>query len=379
MMERKKSQAGLKINDSRIDWTNPDSHYFFNPKHPSAQSLKELAKKLPLLKGHIYLFTSNMGKVCLLSKSAILHSAQVVSQNLQIQKSDNSLISLPLFHIAGLAILARSFCSRSQFEYGSTTWKASVFKKELEKKKISLCSLVPAQIYDLVQHRIKSPKTLRIVLVGGDHLSPWLYKKARTLGWPILISYGFTEASGQIACTEIHSLQKTHFPKMKILNHIEIQKKSSLIKIKSQSLLTAYFDREKKHLYDPKDSKARLELPDKVHLHKGFLSVKGRKGEEIKILGERVHLQKLSFFLEELSQNFPGEYYLTAVPEPRKGQQLVLVTNCFDLYKIENLVKKFNAKVLPFEKIQALYCVPEIEKSALFKVRQKQTQTLLSF
>ena len=369
----------LRINDTKIDWTSPDSHYFFNPKHPQAQSLKKLANDLPFLKGHIYLFTSHLGKVCLLSKSAFLSSASAVNKNLQTQTKDRWLISLPLFHVAGLSILARSFCGHFSCEPSSFSWQALSFQKELEEKKISLCSLVPAQIYDLVQLNLKAPKALRAVIVGGDSLSPWLYKKARGLGWPILISYGLTEASSQVACADLNSLNKNLFPKMKILDHIEIKKIRSGVKLKSESLLTAYFDIQKKTLHDPKDSKAWLELTDEILLEKNFLFVKGRKDEEIKILGERINLQKLSFLLEERSQNISGECHLTPVPDSRQGLKLVLVTNCFDFSETLLLVKDFNAKVLPFEKIQSIYCVPEIKKSPLFKVRQKQIQSQLGF
>ena len=369
----------LRINDTKIDWTSPDSHYFFNPWHPQARKLKKLTNELPFLKGHIYLFTSHLGNICLLSKSAFLCSAQAVNKNLQTQTTDKWLISLPLFHVAGLSILARRFCGGFSCELSSFSWQASSFQKELEEKKISLCSLVPAQIYDLVQYNLKAPKTLRAALVGGDSLSPWLYKKARSLGWPILTSYGLTEISSQVACADLSSLNKNRFPKMKILDHIEIKKIRSGVKLKSDSLLTAYFDIQKKTLKDPKDSEGWLELPDEILLEKNSLLVKGRKDEEIKVLGERVSLQKLSFLLEELSSNVLGECHLTAVPDSRQGLKLVLVTNCFDFSKILLLVKGFNAKVLPFEKIQNIYYVSEIQKSSLFKVRQKQIQKQLGF
>ena len=369
----------LKINDKKIDWTNSDSHYFFNPKHPEAQKLKDLASQLPFIKGHIYLLTSSLGKICLLSKSAFLSSAKAVNKNLQIQAKDRWLISLPLFHVAGLSILVRSFCGNFSCEQGSSSWQAKSFQKELEEKKITLCSLVPAQIYDLVKQNLRAPKCLRVVLIGGDALSPLIYKKARKLAWPILVSYGLTEACSQVACADLDSLNKNLFPKMKLLDHIEIKKINSKVKLRSKSLLTAYFDRKQKNLYDPKDSKSWLELQDDIFLEKNYISIKGRKDEKIKILGEKVDLQKLSFLLEDLSQKSLEEYHLVAVPDPRQGFKLDLVTTCFDFSKNLFLVESFNAKVLPFEKIQSIYCVLNIKKSHLFKVRQKQMRDQLNF
>ena len=369
----------LKINDSRIDWTSSDSHYFFNPSHPEAQKLKELASQLPFLKEHIYLFTSSYGKICLLSKAAFLHSAKIVNKNLQVQSKDKWLISLPLFHIAGLSILSRSFCGGFTYEQSSSLWSAKNFKKELEEKKINLCSLVPAQIYDLVKQNLKAPKSLRAVLVGGDALSPLLYKKARKLSWPILISYGLTEACSQVACSDFHSLSKPFFPKMKILDHIEIKTTETNFKIKSKSLLTAYFDSKEKKFYDPKDSKGWLKLQDEIFFESPFISIKGRIEEEVKILGERVSLKELSFLLENLSQKFLEDYQLIAMPDKRQGFKLVLLTDSFDFSKSLCLSDQFNAKVLPFEKIQSIYCVSKIKKSELLKVRQKEIITQLGF
>ena len=434
----KKSKT-LRVNNIKIDWDNSDSHYFFNPKQPQAKKLKELAKKLPFLKGHIYLWTSNNGKICLLSKSAFLSSAQAVNKNLQTQKADRWLVSLPLFHVGGLAILARSFCGGFTFKTGPKKWQASSFQKEIKEKKISLSSLVPAQVYDLACQNLKAPKNLRALVVGGDRLSPALYKKAKSLGWPLLVSYGLTELCSQVACSSLSSLNKKSCPKMKLLDHIKIKQISSclnqrlkqnksrshlshrlkqnesqsmdpltkiknqsatpltkikkqsmdpltkiknqsatpLTKIKSQSLLTAYFDVEQKKLYDPKDKQGWLRLDDEIILEKNFLTVTGRKEEEIKILGERVNLKKLSFILERLCQKELGEYRLVAIPDPRQGHYLSLITNDFNLSKAFALAKNFNKKALLFEKIQGLYFVPEIKKSGLFKIRQKILQNQL--
>lgn len=369
----------LKINDYKIDWASEDSHYFFNPRHPQTKKLKELAKKLPFIKGHIYLFSSNNEKICLLSKSAFLCSAQVVNKNLQTKTKDIWLVSLPLFHVAGLSILARSFCGGYSFKISSSSWEPKSFQKELKEKRASLCSLVPAQIYDLLRENLKAPKTLRVVLVGGDSLSPKLYKKARALNWPILISYGLTEACSQVACSELSTLNQISFPKMKLLDHIKIKQTNSKTKIKSQSLLTAYFDIQKNTLFDPKDSSAWLELSDELLLEKGYVVVKGRKEEEIKILGEKTNLQKLSFLVDELFQNFPKEQNLVALPHPREGFQLALMTSSVDFSKTLELVSIFNKKVLPFEKIQSIYYVPEIKKSTLFKTRQKLLIKQLGF
>ena len=66
-------------------------------------------------------------------------------------------------------------------------------------KRQTLTSLVPAQVFDLVNAGLKPPHILRAVLVGGGRLEDALYQKATALGWPLLPGYGMTEAASQIA------------------------------------------------------------------------------------------------------------------------------------------------------------------------------------
>ena len=367
----------LLINNNRVDWDSSKSHYFFNPRHPKAQNLKKLAKQISYFKSHIYLFTSGLGRICVISKQAFLESAQAVNRHLQVTEKDIWLICLPLFHVSGLSILARQFCGGFSVVRSLNSWEPKNFKRELSEKKASLCSLVPSQIYDLVRKNIKAPKNLRALIIGGDSLSPFLYKKARELGWPVLISYGLTETSSQIACSPLSSLRRKSFPKIQLLSHVSVKNRPA--RVKSSCLLTAYFDIEKKQLIPVLDSKGFFKLPDRVLFEGNQLVFQGRKEEEIKILGERVDFKKLSFLLEKLSQHLKKEFYLLAVPDRRKGNQLVLITTNFDFLLNFSLVKKFNKKVLPFEQIQAIYTVPQIKKSLLAKFRQKTTLKQLAF
>lgn len=369
----------LRINDSKIDWLNSDSHYFFNPRHPDKQKLKQLAKKIPFLKGHIYLFSSGGEKICLLAKEALLVSALAVNQALKTRAEDRWLISLPLFHIGGLSILARAFVGEFICQQGFALWKAQRFQKELNDKKISLSSLVPTQVYDLVQCQLKAPQTLRALIVGGGALSPMLYKKARELNWPVLPSYGLTEVSSQVALSVSSSLGTTKLPSMNILDHIQIKTLRLKTKIKSKSLLTACFDVQNNKLYDPKDSKGWLELPDAIQIKKKALLVKGRTEEMIKISGETVSLQKLSFILEKLSHNLLNQCQLVALPDPRRGFQLVLLTSSFDRIKAQNLVYSFNKKVLAYEKIKGIYFVSKNKTSPFYKTRQKALLKQIGF
>ena len=369
----------LRINDGAVDWLSPESHYFFNPRHPKAEEFKTLTRKLPFFAGHIYLFSSSSQKICLLSKEAFLISAKSVNQFLNCHPGDCWALSLPLFHAGGLSILARSFCGGFPFrEIGKKSagqtvfsWDPLEWRKEAEARGVTLASLVPAQIYDFVQKSLPPPKKLRAAVAGGESLPPALYKKARRLGWPLLPSYGLTEAASQTATAALDSLEKGSFPKLKILPHIKIQEKEGCLKIKSPSLLTGIFDLKTGEFKDPKDSEGWLDLDDFGERRGEFLEIKGRKDEMIKILGELVDLRELSRLLDELALSSGAEYQLAAVPHKRRGFELNLLTDSFDQREIFVIVERFNQRALPAARIQKVYCVPQIKKSPLFKARQQ--------
>jgi len=198
----------LLINNIQIDWQSEQSHYFFNPQHPRADDFKKIALKAPVLKSHIYLYTSGGSKICLLSKKALLHSARLANQNLQAGSKDKWLISLPFYHVGGISILARAFLSGSSYSIQDGGWNPMSFKNHIEREKITLSSLVPTQVYDLLQEGLKAPSSLRALLVGGDFLPPSFYQKSRNLGWPLLPCYGATETSSHIAAAELSFLKE---------------------------------------------------------------------------------------------------------------------------------------------------------------------------
>ena len=364
----------LKINDPAIDWLSQDSHLFFNDRHPQSGEWKELSKKLPFFPGHIYLFTSSYRKIAILSKESFLISARAVNRHLECAPEDRWLITLPLTHAAGLSILARSFCGFFSFVRGAGTWDPKTFLDLLKRKKITLCSLVPAQIYDLVKIRVCPPSSLRAVVVGGGALSPSLYQEARELKWPLLPSYGLTELCSQVATAPFSSLKENSFPEMKILSHVQLKVEKGTLHIQSKALLKGYFDLEKNQFWDPKTADGWFDTGDLGEVSGDKLRVKGRKDCQIKILGELTDLTALSHKLESLMSalSLKERFVLIPVSDNRKEWDLQIVTTSFNEKDILKVVEEFNKNVAPFQKIKTVYSVEKLPETDIFKVSLEQ-------
>jgi O-succinylbenzoic acid--CoA ligase len=309
-----------------------------------------------------------------LSKNAFLASAEAVNLHLQSDSRDIWLNSLPTFHVGGLSIFARAYLSQAQVFSLENNWRADVFCQLLSEKKITLSSLVPTQVFDLVENKLKAPQSLRAIIVGGGALAPDLYGKALDLGWPILPSFGMTECCSQIATAEILSLNAKN-PRLKILSHMQAETTAEgKLKIKSPSLLTGFaqWNDSIPEWKDPKKQDWFL-TEDQVILKNGYLESQGRGHQYIKILGEGISLFRLQEIFEQVvrsedPQNWMS-YALTAVPHPRKENEILMLHASANPDKIEKVFRAYNAQVLSIEKLERTFALKEIPRTDLGKVR----------
>lgn len=331
-----------------VNFENQQSHILKNPRLPKETAFPDV--ELP---GHVWVATSGTTgsiKWAALSKEALLVSAQAVNDHFSLSQKDVWLNPLPTFHVGGLGIYARAHLTSSKvFPYGK--WDPCSFVEALKTSQATMTSLVPAQLFDLVNASLQPPASLRAVIIGGGYVADALFERATQLRWPIAPSYGMTECCSQVA---------TAYPgqrHLQILPHVTLR--DSPLKISSKSLLTGYW--KEGSFFDPKESDW-FQTEDLVEIQDNHLRFLGRKGEWAKILGENVHLLPLQSLWDQLSNS---EGYLKFLPDPRKGNCIALVTT---ESSVDQLIAQFNSQVMPYERIEKSIQVPRIEKTALGKV-----------
>ncbi|HUP45797.1 MAG TPA: AMP-binding protein [Thermoanaerobaculia bacterium] len=345
-----------------IDFSSPETHLLLNPRMPDDERrrLEQLHASVPALAGHIWLATSGTTgsiKLVALSKPAMLASAAAVNAHLDAAREDVWCCVLPRFHVGGLSIYARAFTA------GATVRTEDWEPRRFARGGFTLASLVPAQVRDLVQAALPSPPGVRAVAVGGGAMSRELYRSARDLGWPILPSYGLTEAASQVATATVES------EALRILRHVEVREIDGALALRGPSLLTGYamFDDRGQPLFaDPKRD-GWFVTEDRGEVVGGVLRIQGRAGAFIKIGGESVDLLRLDGVLESVRGEVDAA--LVALPDERLGFVIHLAAAAADAGEI---VERFNARVLPFERIRAVHRVEAIPRTALGKVRRAE-------
>ena len=376
-----------KINPLQINWESEDSLCFFNEKHGQKALFVSYIPRLPDLKSHIWLATSgrNHQKWVALSKKALLISAHAVNQHFDITSKDRWGLCLPLFHVGGLSILARAHLSQSVCFRYNEKWSAKSFMTFLNENKITMSALVPAQVYDLVKMGFSCPPSVRAVVVGGESLNGTLYQSAGKLNWPLLPSYGLTECGSQVATADRDSLSQDmeNEPRMKILSHIKVKTVQREIVIQSESLLSGFVPLSPSlqgEFQDPK-REGWYFTGDKGFVQKGFIKIKNSSDEQIKILGEKVHLKYLEDTLMGilLKKTVKGRYILLPVPDEREGFQISLVTDTFNQWMVSGIIREFNEKVSPFEKIRQVYFIPSFPLTDILKISKRALLKKLAF
>jgi O-succinylbenzoic acid--CoA ligase len=287
---------------------------------------------LPELRGHVLFETSGSSgtpKWIALSKTALLASAAAVNRHLGVTRTSCWGLALPLHHVGGFGVTARAHEAGCRFARFNWRWDAAAFAAWLTENEVTHTSLVPTQVHDLVKARIRTRHSLRAVVVGGGHLDVETGSAARALGWPVLASYGMTEAASQIATQDLAALEEPYQPSpLPLLPIWQAEStEDGRLRIAGPALFSGKLihDGETWH-YEPRLSEWHL-TEDNVKLENGYLTPIGRADSLVKVLGELVDPQEIERELSALSGGalVSGSFVVVAVPDARTEHRLIPV------------------------------------------------------
>jgi O-succinylbenzoic acid--CoA ligase len=345
-----------------------------NPRTP----LPEVPPPDAIPRGHLVFPTSGStgsgpSLVCL-SMPAFLANAAAVNAWLGAGRDDTWLRALPTFHVGGLAIHARAHLADSGVVIDHDRWNPLHFTNLVAAHHITLASLVPAQLHDLVTARLPAPRSLRAVLVGGGPLSSALASDALGLGWPILATYGMTEASSQIAtaCPHGDPLDLRLLPCWEARTEAD-----GRLAIRGAPLLSGFLRLERGtwHVAPARAPDGFFLTNDRARLAGRSLQFLGRTDRTVKVLGELVDLDAVENTLTSAGMP-PHAGCVLSIPNPRSGQQLVLLTDAAEA-TARTWLNLATPHLPPFARISSIQTVPELPRSPLGKILRSHAALLL--
>lgn len=356
-----------------------------NPKLEPARIdvARQAANASEMLRGHLLVASSGTtaaapgeDKWVALSRAALLASAHAVNTFLDSGPHDVWLNPLPKFHVGGLGVLTRARLSGAAY-FSLREWNAEAFLDLSLEHRATLASLVPTQVFDIVQAGLPAPRSLRAVIVGGGALDATLKSRALQLGWPLLESYGMSETASQVATARTPE-ERTLTP----LPHAALgfDDDGTIVVLRCPALLTAYLHvgPDGTRVEDPKHE-GSFRTNDLGELGPdGKLRILGRRSAFVKVLGESVDLVRLSALAKRLAaETGASDGAVTAVDDPRAGARVALAYTGSEALGAE-LLERFNTLVLPYERAVRVVQLPEIPRTALGKVAEKQLAEAVS-
>lgn len=239
------------------------------------------------------------------------HYYSAVGSNAHIPLSprDRWLLSLPIYHVAGIAIIFRCItagativCSQQQIATAIHNYR------------ISHISLVTTQLQRLIDDKADL-STLKHILVGGSAVGASLVEKAIRCGLNIYTSYGSTEMSSQIATTT--RLNSSHDNNRFIpLNYRSVKiNHDGEILAKGRTLFLGYLHGTK--IMSVSDENGWFHTGDYGTLEQGYLCVHGRKDHMFISGGENIHPQEIEKELYALAQ--VQQAIVIAIPDSEFG------------------------------------------------------------
>ncbi|MHB8417838.1 MAG: class I adenylate-forming enzyme family protein [Myxococcales bacterium] len=229
--------------------------------------------------------TSGQGRAIELSRRAFAAAAEASGERLGWRDGDRWLLALSLAHVGGLSILVRCLLARRPMVVATApSFAPGEILRLLWEEHVTICSLVPTQLSKLLaQADGGPPPELRAILLGGASPSRALLEEARERGWPVLTTYGLTEACAQVA---------TQCPGAPVsgagepLAGVAVRIVDGAIEIRSPSLMTA---RHPGGLPPALTPDGWFRTGDLGRLDPaGALSITGRRDEVIVTGGEKV-------------------------------------------------------------------------------------------
>jgi len=227
------------------------------------------------------------------------YSALGSNLNIPFDTGDKWLLSLPLYHVGGLAIVFRALINGGAV---ITTEERMHLLDSMAKFQPTHISLVATQLYRLLKENtaIGILQRMKAILLGGSAIPPLLARESIKHQLSIFTSYGSTEMASQITTTRPGDNTQKLFTSGRLLNNRQLKiSADGEILVKGDTLFKGYVQRNgiKSSLtadgWFPTGDMGRLD-------GEGYLTVTGRKDNMFVSGGENIQPEEIEQELNEI-------------------------------------------------------------------------------
>lgn len=305
------------------------------------------------------LFTSGSEgtpKAVALSRRAFAAAATASARRLGWREGDRWLLALPPAHVGGVSILTRCLAARKTVVLAPSQDPEELWWV-MEHHRVTLVSLVPAQLARLLAARPGSPPpSLRAVLVGGGPCPAGLLAEGRGRGWPLLPTYGLTEACSQVATV---APDEEPVGSGRPLEGVDVRVRDGIIQLRGPTLLDGYV--HEGTVRPAVDEEGWFSTSDVGELDgQGRLHVLGRRDDIIITGGEKVAPAEV----EEVLRACPGvaAALVVGVPDDTWGEVVGALVVAGSLQQSEGdaLRRTLAARLAPFKRPRRVRWVAEL-------------------
>ncbi len=329
--------------------------------------------------------TTGTPKVVELLWRNLIESARSSQERLGKRSDDLWLAPLPVHHIGGIAPLLRGLYN------GTTTgfepYSPETIRKRLRNHPITIVSLVPTMLRDLIEAGLHGEETqLRTVLVGGAPAEAELVESALAHDVPIHTTYGMTETASQIATARPSELKETPETVGNPLENVKLEidetaantsdtKEIGEIVVEGPMVAKRYrHTDDQEQLNHPRFRTGDLGYRNEYNQ----LHVVGRQDRGILTGGELVHPRKIEKTLNALDRI--EDSHVLGLPDDRLGKKIVsvLVPSSGTRPDPESIYRTLQEKLLKHELPDELYIFETLPRTPSGTIDERGTRETLN-
>ncbi len=320
-------QIPLKSYISKKDFDFED-YSFVDSK--SDYSVHDINYSIDCNRDCLLVFTSGSGgnpKAVVHTFASLVSSAEATNKFYGLSRDDCWLLSLGLFHIAGVMIFVRMLITKAKIELLDLS-----LQEKIEAKKSNIVSLVPTQVSRLIEANVDMSH-LELLIIGGAKTEDWLAAKLKELNIPASLSYGSSETCAQISATRPLDFDGS-CGEILDAREVKLSEDSSLM-IKGKAVFSGYYSDKK--FIDPKKD-GYFSSSDIAEIKDNKLYIKGRSDRVFQFGGENISPEIIE---KELFKKLTYDLQIVPKQDKEYGNIVCLVIRSISKPDIINVRESF--------------------------------------